>query len=170
MALSEWQTDSTSSGIVSQSTTLAYLISDPWGEIPPRRDAKTPKSIKSLSLALLVTLPGTVHWEQLLIRPRNTKSFDMQLASASSTTILLVFRGRINSCSRCTVPGSVTSNARDTLVLQSPEPITSHREVSEVGVKLGVTSGYARPPKVCDISFKYHPPPLVVAPTFSTRL
>jgi len=44
------------------------------------------------------------------------------------------------------------------------------KKVSEVGVKLGVTSGYARPPKVCDISFKYHPPPLVVAPTFLTRL
>jgi len=44
-----------------------------------------------------------------------------------------------------------------------------HDEVSEVRVKLGVTSGYARPPKVRDISSKYHPPLLVVAPTFRTR-
>jgi len=39
-------------------------------------------------------------------------------------------------------------------------------EVSEVRVRLSITSGYARPPKVRDISSKYHPPLLVVAPTF----
>jgi hypothetical protein len=32
-----------------------------------------------------------------------------------------------------------------------------------------ITLGYARPPKVRDISFKYYPHPLVVAPTFWTR-
>jgi len=41
-----------------------------------------------------------------------------------------------------------------------------NRQVSEVRVRLGITSGYARPPKVRDISSKYYPPLLVVAPTF----
>ena len=42
-------------------------------------------------------------------------------------------------------------------------------EVLEVWVKLGVTLGYVQPPKIRDISSKYYPPPLVVAPTFWTR-
>ena len=43
-------------------------------------------------------------------------------------------------------------------------------KVLEVWVKLGITFGYVRPPKVRNISSKYYPPPLVVAPTFQTRL
>ena len=42
----------------------------------------------------------------------------------------------------------------------------SQIQVSEVRVRLGVTSGYARPPKVRDISSKYHPPPLGGGPYF----
>src|SRR5258706_16457985 len=42
----------------------------------------------------------------------------------------------------------------------------SYAQVSEVRVKLGVTLGYARPPKVRDISSKYYPPPLGSGPYF----
>ena len=39
-------------------------------------------------------------------------------------------------------------------------------KVSEVRVKLGITLGYARPPKVRDISSKYYPPPFSSGPYF----
>ena len=39
-------------------------------------------------------------------------------------------------------------------------------QVSEVRVRLSITLGYARPPKVRDISSKYYPPPFGGGPYF----